>query len=265
MPKFDFALKTPIMNAAGSFGFALDPNAPINISQLGAFVTNPISLRKRTPARGPRLVEFSGGILLHTGYPNPGLSHTIRQYASHWGRSSLPILVHLLVQSPTEVSRMVERLEGLDGVMGIELGLPPDSDPGIAADLVNAAIGELPVIARLPLDHACELAPALADFDLAAISLSPPRGALPGPNGELVHGRIYGPAVFPLALAAVEKLVETGLPIIGAGGVYNSQDAEAMLAAGAFAIQLDTTLWRGNTLPIKNKRPLSELGRGLRE
>ena len=55
MPKFDLDLKTPIMNAAGSLGFVLDPNAPIDLSQMGAFVTNPISLSKRTPARGPRL------------------------------------------------------------------------------------------------------------------------------------------------------------------------------------------------------------------
>ena len=158
MPKFDLDLKTPIMNAAGSLGFALDPNAPINLSQMGAFVTNPISLSKRTPARGPRLLVFSGGFLLHTGFPNPGLNRSIREYASRWRRCPLPVLVHLLVQSPSEVSRMVERLEGLAGVMGIELGLPPDSDPGLAAGLVSAAIGELPVIARLPLDHASDLA-----------------------------------------------------------------------------------------------------------
>ena len=246
MPKFDLALNTPIMNAAGSLGFALDTNAPVDISQFGAFVTNPISMRKRTPARGPRLMEIPGGFLLHTGYPNPGLGSAIRHYASHWRRSLLPVIVHLLVQNPAEVSRMVERLESLDSVMGVELGLPPGIDAGLATELVNAAIGELPVIARLPLENARELAPALVDFDLAAISLSPPRGALPGPQGEIVHGRIYGPAVFPLALATVEKLVETGLPIIAAGGIYHQQDIDAMFAAGAFAVQLDTTLWSGN-------------------
>jgi dihydroorotate dehydrogenase (NAD+) catalytic subunit len=245
MPKYDLDLKIPVMNAAGSLGFVLDPNAPINLSQLGAFVTNPISIEKRTPARGPRLMTFSGGFLLHTGFPNLGLNRSISEYASRWRRCPLPVLVHLLVQSPPEVSRMVERLEGLGVVMGIELGLPPYSDHGLAADLVSAAIGELPVIARLPLNHACELAPALADFDLGGISLGPPRGALLGPDGRMVHGRIHGPAVFPLALAAVENLVETGLPIIGAGGVYSSLDCEAMLAAGAMAVQLDTTLWSG--------------------
>ena len=246
MSKFDLVMNTPIMNAAGSLGFALDANAPIDISQLGAFVTNPISSRKRTPASGMRFLEFAGGFLLHTGYPNPGLNSAIRRYSSQWRRSPVPVLVHLLVQSPGEVSRMVEQLESLDGVMGIELGLPPGADTDLAADLVNAAVGELPVIARLPFEHASQLAPALTDFGLMAFSLSPPRGALPFQEGELVHGRIYGPSVFPLALAVVENLVAIGFPIIGAGGVYNAQDTDAMLATGAFAVQIDTSLWGGN-------------------
>jgi dihydroorotate dehydrogenase (NAD+) catalytic subunit len=246
MSKFDLVLNTPIMNAAGSLGFVLDSNTPIDISQLGAFVTNPVSGRKRTPASGTRFLEFAGGFLLHTGYPNPGLNSAIRRYSSHWRRSPVPVLVHLLVQSPGEVSRMVERLESLDGVMGVELGLPPGTDTDLAADLVNAAVGELPVIARLPFEHAIELGSALADFDLMAFSLSPPRGALPVQEGELVHGRIYGPSIFPLALAVVEKLVAMELPVIGAGGVYSTQDADAMLAAGAFAVQIDTSLWGEN-------------------
>ena len=246
MPKFDLVLNTQIMNAAGSLGFALDTNAPVDFSQLGAFVTNPISPRKRIPASGMRWLEFPGGFLLHTGYPNPGLSGATRRYAPHWGRSPLPVIVHLLVQSPEDVSWMVAQLESLDSVMGIELGLPPETDVGLATKLVSTAIGELPVIARLPLENATELAPALIDFDLAAISLCPPRGALPGLAGEIMHGRIYGPAVFPLALATVEKLVDTGIPIIAGGGVYNPQDIETMLSAGAFAVQLDTALWRGN-------------------
>jgi dihydroorotate dehydrogenase (NAD+) catalytic subunit len=80
----------------------------------------------------------------------------------------------------------------------------------------------------------------------AAISLGPPRGAIPGPDAALVHGRLYGPALFPLALAAIKTIKEIGLPVIGAGGVYRSQDVEIMLSAGASAVQLDSVLWRGD-------------------
>jgi dihydroorotate dehydrogenase (NAD+) catalytic subunit len=85
---------------------------------MGAFITNPVSLRPRTPAQGPRLLPFPGGFLLHSGNPNPGLRRVIQLYAGRWARSPLPVVVHLLAESPAEVSEMAERLERVDGVAG---------------------------------------------------------------------------------------------------------------------------------------------------
>jgi len=61
----------------------------------------------------------------------------------------------------------------------------------------------------------------------------------------LLHGRLYGPAIFPQALEATNDLVERGIPVVAAGGIYSSTQIDAMLAAGARAVQLDTWLWRG--------------------
>jgi dihydroorotate dehydrogenase (NAD+) catalytic subunit len=61
---------------------------------------------------------------------------------------------------------------------------------------------------------------------------------------------MYGPAVFPLALRAVAKLAGVGVPVIGAGGVYQPEDAVAMLGAGALAVQIDTALWKGFKITI---------------
>ena len=69
---------------------------------------------------------------------------------------------------------------------------------------------------------------------------------LPGPDSALIHGRIYGPGIFPLALAAVRTIKDVGVPVIGAGGVYQPGDVDAMLSAGAIAVQLDSVLWRGD-------------------
>jgi dihydroorotate dehydrogenase len=59
-----------------------------------------------------------------------------------------------------------------------------------------------------------------------------------------VHGRLYGPAVFPLALRAVAELKEhLGVPIIAGGGVYGHEQAAALLRAGAAVVQLDGVMW----------------------
>ncbi|HEY5671743.1 MAG TPA: hypothetical protein VIS10_17260, partial [Anaerolineales bacterium] len=144
-----------------------------------------------------------------------------------------------------EISSMVSRLENVDGVSAVEIGLPPDTSKELAIRLIQAGIGELPVIARLPLERAQELAELVSQAGTAAVSLSPPRGAIPAPDGGLLRGRLYGPAIYPQALLVVQALARSGIPVIGGGGVYRHADAEAMLSAGALAVQLDSVLWRG--------------------
>ena len=113
----------------------------------------------------------------------------------------------------------------------------------MAVDLVQAAVGELPLIVRAPVERAGEIAGSLAESPVSAISLAPPRGALRDAEGRLVRGRLFGPAVFPLALAGVQEAVESGVPVIAAGGVYEPEQVEAFLEAGAIAVRLDAVLW----------------------
>jgi dihydroorotate dehydrogenase (NAD+) catalytic subunit len=245
MLKHDLDLQTPLLNAAGSLGFSPDVNGPIALNELGAFITNPISLSPRTPAKGTRLIEFPGGILLHTGHPSPGFKTIARRYADRWARSQIPVITHLLVNQPHQVANMVPRLEELENLTGVELGLPGEIDRGMAVDLIQAGLGELPIIARVPLERALEVGQLAVEAGAVAVSLGPPRGALPGPDGILVQGRLYGPSLFPGSLEAVRTLVTEGLPVIGAGGVYHRSQVEVMLEVGAMAVQLDTVLWRG--------------------
>lgn len=248
MPKWELALSRPLMNAAGTLGFSPDPYAPVDFSRFGAFVTNPVSLAPRTPTRGPRFVPAPGSFLLHTGHPNPGLSAVLRGHSGRWARSPLPVIVHLLAQSVDDAGAMVQRLEGLEGVMGVEVSLPPGADAAQVQALAQAVIGELPAVLRVPLDRieaVHSIIPKLAEIGVAALSLGPPRGALPELSGVLASGRLYGPALFPLGLSAVQSLAQSGLPVIAGCGVYASWQIQAALAAGAFAVQLDSVLWRG--------------------
>jgi len=240
-------LKSPWLNAAGSLGYAPDAHGPIPLSDLGAFVTNPISLRPRRVAAGTRLFEHAGGVLLHTGMPNPGLANSIRRYAAKWARAGMPIIPHLIAEQADEVRKLVPRFEELDNILAIELGLDRRVGQTLAIDLVKAAMGELPLIARVPLERTMQLAEGLMQTGAVAISLGPPSGALmSGTTASLHHGRLYGSAIYPQALAVVEGLAAAGIPVIGAGGVADRAQGVAMLAAGAFAVQLDIALWKGD-------------------
>ena len=82
MLKNDLYFEKALMNAAGTLGFAPDPKGPVELSQLGAFVTNPVSRGARTPARGKRFSPYPGGFVLHSGLPNPGLNAVIQKQAA---------------------------------------------------------------------------------------------------------------------------------------------------------------------------------------
>jgi dihydroorotate dehydrogenase (NAD+) catalytic subunit len=244
VPKYDLNFTSPIMNAAGSLGYTPGNRTLLDGTTLGAFITNPISIGPRTPAHGKRFIAFPGGFLLHSGYPNPGLSQILRRYARRWKRSPVAVIVHLLAQSPEEVESMSRRLELVEGVNALEVGMSSEAKADLVAEFTQAAHGELPVIMRLPLEHATELAESAMLAGAVAISLAPPRGTMPTETGDFVQGRLYGPAIFPIAITVVRALKQLGVPVIGAGGVYTREQVHAMLMAGAIAVQLDGVLWR---------------------
>ncbi len=260
MSKYDLSLSPPFMNAAGSLGFSPTRGGSPDLLQLGAFITNPISPGARTPAQGERCFAYPGGILLHTGYPNPGFKAVLRRHAARWAGASLPVIVHLLAQPGDDLPALLRQLERVEGVMAVELGLPPNGTLPAACGMLDELQGELPVIARPPFEQAVEFALPLIEHGAAAVSLGPPRGALPLEGGKMLSGRLYGPGLFPLALETVRQIARQGAPVIGAGGVYSMDDARVMLSAGALGVQFDAVLWsRG--IPVESAN-LSNRGLG---
>jgi dihydroorotate dehydrogenase len=248
--KRDLYFSKPLMNAAGSLGFAPDTRAGISFDSFGAFVTNPFSLRPRVPAAKPEILEYPGGFLLHSGLPNPGFRTGMKRYASRWDKSNLPIIVHLMADRPEETQRMVQMLEMHENVMAAELGFAPLLADDILLLTLEMCRGELPLIFSLPVEQVLSLGPRLIQEGAQAISISAPRGALPLPPSPspLVTGRLYGPSLFPRALETVYSAAKLGLPVIGAGGVWTKENAEAMLSVGALAAQVDAALWGVNWL-----------------
>lgn len=251
MPKQDLTFQSAIVNSAGMLGFAPDPRKTPNYDQLGAFFTNPISLLPRSPTETRCAIPFPGGVLLHSGFPNPGLAKVVSKYRRQWSISSIPVIPHLMVDDAQNMSAMLDILEDLEGVTGIEVSFKPGCELQMMAQVLRSALTEWPVIAQLEIEQMQTLMPLLQDCGLSAVSLVPKRGRLPFPGKDgdphLVSGRLFGSALFPQALVDLEKALDYGVPVIASGGVTTSVQVEQMLKAGAFAVQVDTILW-GNGL-----------------
>jgi hypothetical protein len=189
------------------------------------------------------------------------LPAAIKKYARRWADSHLPVIVHLMADRPEETLRMVRSLEGRENIAAVELGFAPLLAGDILLLTTEMCQGELPLIVRLPVEQVLSLGPRVIQEGAAAVSLAAPRGMLaltphpstlsgtrPRGRGESVTGRLSGPALFPQALLTVRDAVRANIPIIGAGGVDSKQNADAMLSAGALAVQVDESLWKGDFL-----------------
>ncbi len=241
--KRDLYFSKPLMNAAGSLGFAPDTRTGISLDPFGAFVTNPFSLRPRLPTSQPAVIEYPGGFLLHTGLPNPGLKSGIKKYAAKWDKSKLPIIVHLMADRPEETQQMARMLEEIENVMAVELGFAPLLANDIILLTLEMCLGELPLIFSLPVEQVLSLGPRLMQEGAQVISISAPRGILTADDGRMTAGRLLGSALFPQSLNVVNSAAKLGIPIVGAGGVWTKENADAMLSVGALAVQVDAVLW----------------------
>jgi dihydroorotate dehydrogenase (NAD+) catalytic subunit len=250
--KRDLYFSKPLMNAAGTLGFAPDPRSGIDLASFGAFVTNPISLRLRLPTGHPTLIGYPGGFLLHTGLPNPGFKNVLKKYSARWERADLPIIVHLMADRPEETRYMTRILENVENVMAVELGFAPFLSNDLPLLTLEMCLGELPLIFSLPNEQVLTLGPRLIQYGAQAISIAAPRGTL-SENGTLVTGRLYGPALFPTSLEIVHSAAMIGVPIIGAGGVWKDSDVTDMLSAGANAVQTGASLWLPRTSSSKRE------------
>jgi dihydroorotate dehydrogenase (NAD+) catalytic subunit len=246
--KRDLTFRAPLMNAAGTLGFAPDARAAVKWGAFGAFVTNPLSLRSRLPAKNPELIEYPGGFLVHSGLPNPGLSAAVKRYARQWADTDLPIIVNLMADRPEETAHMVRALEGLENIAAIELGFAPLLTADIIMLAVEMSLGELPLIVSLPFEQVLTLGHRVVQAGAAVISLAAPHGAL-SRGDAIITGRLFGPSLFPQSLDVVRSAAKLGLPVIGGCGIYSQENADAMLQCGALAVQVDSVLWKNGWMP----------------
>lgn len=253
--KGSLRLSVPLMNAAGTLGFASEAARLLDLSLLGAFVTNPISHRPRRAAVGTRVVPLDSGVVVHTGLPNPGLSKAHRRYAAKWKMLPTALILHLIANQPDEISDSAAFLDNLDEVQAIELGIADLATHRDVKLIVSAArrACQKPLLVRLPLYQAVYLYAAAAESGADALVVAaPPRGSVRDPlSGQFVGGRLYGPWLKPLALRLVGQIAaRVKLPVIGSGGVHHPDDVRDYLDAGAKAVQVDSALWiRPEILP----------------
>jgi len=253
-------LPNPILVASGTFGYAREMEALVDLGRLGGILPKTITQEPRAGNRPWRTIETPAGLLNSIGLDNDGIEAFVAHHLPYLVSLGAPLVVSIAGRDHDEFVKMVGRLDRESGIAAIELniscpnvsgGVDYGTDPELCQRLVAAcrAATGLPILAKLTpnVTSIPRLAEAAAAGGADAISLINTclgmavdwRKRRPLLGG--VMGGLSGPSIKPIALRCVYQAARAvRTPIIGIGGIATIDDVMEFLVAGASAVQLGT-------------------------
>lgn len=257
----DFALKSPVLTASGTFGFGLEYADFIDLSRLGGFIVKGTTLEPREGNPYPRMAETPSGMLNAVGLQNKGVDHFIEKIYPQIAGCGSEVIVNVSGKSVADYAAVAEKLSALEGIHAIELNIscPNVKQGGMAfgttcegaASVVEAVRKAWPRHLMVKLSpnvtSITDIAKAVEAAGADSVSLI---NTLLGmavdierrrPVLSTVTGGLSGPAVKPVAVRMVWQVAHAvSIPVVGLGGIVNERDAIEFLMAGASAIQVGT-------------------------
>ena len=269
-----------MMTASGTCGYGYEYADFVDLSRFGAFVTKTITALPRKGNEAHRIVETRGGMLNAIGLANVGLKAFLTEklpLLRKLRESGPRIIVNVAGHDADEFAVVAERVGREEGVDAIELnvscpnvagGLDFGTEPALLKPLVRRVrdavperirlivkltpnVGDITATARAAIDGGANILSMINTFTALAIDVRTRRPRLA--NGT---GGLSGPAIRPLAVQAVSRVYrsvarDTGVPIIGMGGIQYCQDAAEFLIAGASALAVGTALFVDPATPLR--------------
>ncbi len=254
-------LPNPVGVASGTFGYGFEFAELIDIERLGAIYTKGTTPLPRQGNPPPRVAETAGGMLNSIGLQNPGVDHVARVYAQSFARWRVPVIVNVAAATMEEYVQCAQILDAAEGIAGYELniscpniahGMDFGLDAGAAGRLVQAVRGatarclvvklspnvtDIAAVARAVEDAGADAVSAVNTYVGMKVHLGLRRPVLPNRG----TGGLSGPAIKPLALAAVARVrAAVRIPVVGIGGIASVEDALDFFVAGADAVQVGT-------------------------
>ena len=265
-------LKNPVMTASGTFGYGTEYSDFIDLSRLGGIFVKGTTLEPRQGNDYPRMAETPSGMLNSVGLQNKGVHYfvsdiypIIKEYDTH-------IIVNVSGSTLEDYVACTEALVGLDKIPAIELNIscPNVKEGGMAFGTSCVSAAQVVKAVRRVYDKTLivKLSPNVTDIAEIALAVEA-EGAdsvslvntflgmsinaeKRKPRLSTITGGLSGPCIKPIALRMVWQVYQAvKIPIIGMGGICNSQDAIEFILAGSSAIQVGTYNFINPTVAVE--------------
>ena len=271
-------MENPIMTGSGCFAFGLEYMDYFDPNELGAVVLKGLTMEMRPGNSGSRIAETPAGMLNSVGLENPGIDTfekvTLPNIMKH---IRIPLVANINGKILEEYVELTERLDKLDEIKLLELNIscPNVKDGGMAfganPEMARIVTREVRKATKKPL--MVKLSPNVTDIvKIAKIVEEEGADGISLINTLLgmvidiktkkpvlgnIYGGLSGPAVKPVALRMVHQVSQAvSIPILGMGGIMDTEDAVEFFLAGASAISVGTAFFPNPLAAVEIKEGL---------
>ncbi|KMQ51804.1 Dihydroorotate dehydrogenase, catalytic subunit [Chitinispirillum alkaliphilum] len=252
-------LPNPIGTASGTFGYGSEYEELMDLSCIGAIYTKAVTLKPRPGNDIPRIIETPSGIINSIGLANVGIDKFISQKIPFLKTLPCAIVVNVAGSTEEEYLSVVQQLEEVENIWGYEInvscpnvkhgGLAFGTDPTQIERLTSALrkktvrpliikltpnVTDITLVARAAEDGGADAISCINTLVGMVIDTQKKKPVL-----QMKTGGLSGPAIRPVGVAMTYRVSNAvSIPVIGMGGIMNTDDAIQYLLAGASAIQI---------------------------
>ena len=254
-------MKNPVMTASGTFGYGVEFADLMDLSDIGGIIVKGTTLMPREGNDYPRMAETAQGMLNCVGLQNKGVDYFCKNIYPAIKDIQTNVIVNVSGSSVEDYVACAAAVDALDNIPAIELNIscPNVKQGGMAfgvttegaASVVKAVrdVYHKTLIVKLSpnVTSIADIARAVEDSGADAVSLI---NTVMGmaidivrrrPKLSIATGGLSGPAIKPVAVRCVWQVAHAvNIPIIGLGGIMNTEDAIEFFMAGASAIEIGT-------------------------
>ena len=274
-------LSSPVITASGTFGYGDEVPDLVDVNQLGGLVTKSLTYQPNEGHEPPRIVETPAGLLNAIGLANIGVEAFCSEKLPLLDGLDTHVFASIAGASMDEYGDILTAIENSgNNIAGYEINIScPNVDEGgmefgVSAAMTEALTAKLRQLTQRYL--MIKLSPNVTH--IAAIAQAAESGGADGisaintvvgmdmdpvsGNRSLSNlmGGLSGPAIRPIALAAVHSVAQAvSIPVVGMGGITSAEDIVRFVRAGATAAQIGTANYRDPAIGVNLLERLKEL------
>lgn len=281
-------METPLIAVCGIYGPDYEFLMPRR-QYIGAVVSKSVTLQPRLGNPERRIVPTIAGLLNAIGLQNPGVRAFIREEIPKLRKVEVPIIASVAgstVKEYVECSALLTERDEIDGIelnvscpnaekVGIEFGSDARSLEQLVARVRTVVNGktllvkltpnvtDIVTIAEAAVRGGADVISLINTLHGMAIDLETQKPKLGNKVGGLSGIGIHPVAVYMIRQCYISCCHRANVPIVGIGGVTNSEEALEFILAGATAVGIGTALFRDDGGDDVNTHVFELIAKGI--